>query len=113
MSIYRELTDEIRRQQEGKKGKPEFYIGEQLLEITKRREKDAEILLCDITRKEMNLEAAAKKLKDYADKHHGKESVYCIEPETAAEILREFYGLTGFSGKEEPEEGLIDLGDYI
>lgn len=109
-----ELKRIIEEQQKGKENKPEYMIGLQLLDIAEREPRTVELLKRDLQIKEMSLEAAAAKLKKYSDDNHGKESCFCITPDVAEKILREFYGLGEASEKgEATEPGLIDVADFL
>lgn len=110
----------IAAQQKGHENEPRFMIGEQLKEIAEREPKSAELLEQDLQVKEMSLEAAEKKLKEYADKNR-KGNCFCITPLVAEGILREFYGLPKRDEAAEEERteakpaknGFIDLSNYM
>lgn len=123
--IYDELVALIESQQKGKENTDVFMVGEQLKYMVRGNDHNAEILLQDIAMKEMNLVAAAAKLKDYADKNRKGAKCFCIAPIVAYGILCEFYGL---QRKEHPivkeplawteiapaqDSGFIDLGDFL
>lgn len=114
MSTLQEL---IAQQQKGHETKPRFMIGEQLKEIAAREPRCAEILEKDLTVKEMSLEAAERKLQEYADKNHGSAKAFCITPIVAEGILRDFYGLPkrdeAEPEPETPKEGYIDLSSFL
>ena len=114
MSTLHEL---IAQQQKGHETKPRFMIGEQLKEIAAREPRCAEILEKDLTVKEMSLEAAERKLQEYADKNHKGAKTFCITPIVAEGILREFYGLPKRdeteAEPEPPKESFIDLSSYL
>jgi len=114
MSTLQEL---IAQQQKGHETKPRFMIGEQLKEIAAREPLCAEILEKDLTVKEMSLEAAERKLQEYADKNHGSAKAFCITPIVAEGILRDFYGLPkrdeAEPEPETPKEGYIDLSSFL
>ena len=88
-----QLIGMIEEQQAGHENEPAFMIGEQLKDMARADERVRELLEQDLAVKEMSLKAAAGKLKEYADKHHGKEKCFCITPKVAEGILRQFYGL--------------------
>ena len=119
MSYYTELTEIISQQQKEKEGTAVFYVGEQLKDMAKRSEVTAELLLADLKNPDMDITAAEKQLKAYADKNHGKNKCFCISPDVAEKIFREFYGLPqdeDTAEKSEPkqeEEQMIDLGDFL
>ena len=114
MSTLQEL---IAQQQKGHETKPRFMIGEQLKEIAAREPRCAEILEKDLTVKEMSLEAAERKLQEYADKNHGSAKAFCITPIVAEGILRDFYGIPkrdeAEPEPETPKEGYIDLSSFL
>lgn len=126
--IMAALREKINAQSLGKDGKaifPEAAIGRQLLDIAGGDPAAAEILLRDLDVQEMGLATAAKKLKEYADKHHGKANCFCITPDVAETIFREFYGLPepgadsgARSAGDAAEQGgnapaRIDLSDFF
>lgn len=101
--IYDELLALIESQQKGKENTDVFMVGEQLKEMGAESDHNAEILVQDLSMKEMNLVAAAARLKDYADKNHKGAKCFCITPIVADGILRGFYGLQ----KEEKSEAKV------
>ena len=111
---YKEI---IEAQQKGHETEPRFMIGEQLKEIAEREPKSAEILEQDLTVKEMSLEAAERKLQEYADKNRGNKRAFCITPIVAERILRDFYGLPQFrkeeSASSKPNSAFIDLSSFL
>ena len=122
MSKYDELVALIESQQAGKEDTDVFVVGEQLKDIGAESEHNAEILLQDMALKEMNLVAAAAKLKDYADKNHKNAKCFCITPKKADEILRGFYGIeareggqsrTPVSTESAAQSGFIDLESFL
>ena len=98
MSKYDELAALIESQQKGKEDTDVFMVGEQLKDIGAESEHNAEILLQDVAMKEMNLVAAAAKLKDYADKNRKGAKCFCIASIVADGILRGFYGIEARGG---------------
>lgn len=111
------LEELIAQQQKGHEDKPRYMIGEQLKEIAARDPRCAELLERDLAIAEMSLEAAEKKLKEYADKNRKGASVFCITPIVAEKILREFYGLPQQQTAEDPqpvaEADYIDLSSFL
>lgn len=111
----------IADQQRGHEGKPRYMIGEQLKEIAARSAFCAELLEHDLEVPEMNLEAAERKLQEYADKNHGSARSFCITPDVAEKILREFYHLPeaddlaqpGAVPAGQPSQIHVDLADFI
>ncbi len=112
------LHELIAQQQKGHENKPRFMIGEQLKEIAAREPRSAELLERDLQIKEMTLEAAEKKLQEYADKNHGNAKSFCITPLVAERILRDFYGLPQRRAEESvsaaaPDGAYIDLTSFL
>ncbi len=70
-----------------------WMVGEQLKDIARTREKDAEILLQDLDVPEMSLVNAEKEIKKYADSNKKGNSA-SVSFHMAEKILRKFYGLT-------------------
>lgn len=110
------LYQMIEAQQKGRENTPAWMIGEQLKEIAAHEPASAELLEQDLTNEAMSLKAAAKKLQEYADKHHKGAGCFCITPKVAEKILREFYGLPD-QGKEPEQEApkadYIDLASFL
>lgn len=117
MEKIERLKKIIAEQQKGHENKPRFMIGEQLKEIAEREPKSAELLEQDLQVKEMSLEAAERKLREYADQNHGKERAFCITPIVAERILRDFYKLPQFTEAESvssnPDSAFIDLSSFL
>lgn len=110
----------ISEQQKGHEGKPRFMIGEQLKELASGSDFIADLLEKDLAVPEMSLEAAERKLQEYADKNHGSARSFCITPDVAEKILREFYGLPERDKLAEPGDVPagkpkihVDLADYM
>ena len=116
---YHELETIIRGQQKGKEALPEYTVGEQLLDMARHQPEIAELLEQDLAVKEMDLTAAAAKLKEYADKNHKGAKCFCVTPTVAEKIFREFYHLpeADQSGERSAESGdaapIIDLADFL
>lgn len=111
----------IADQQRGHEGKPRYMIGEQLKEIAARSAFISDLLEHDLEVPEMSLEAAERKLQEYADKNHGSARSFCITPDVAEKILREFYHLPeaddlaqpGAVPAGQPSQIHVDLADFI
>lgn len=116
MANMEALRKLIQDQQGSTETEPRYMIGEQLLEMAEREPACAELLEKDLVVKEMSLDAAAKKMKEYADKNHKGAGCFCITPKVAEKILREFYGLPD-PGKEPEQEApkadYIDLASFL
>ncbi len=111
------LIDIIENQQKGHESEPIFMIGEQLKDIASREPASAEILEQDLAVENMGLAAAAGALKKYADDNHGKNQCFCITPNVAEKILREFYSLPNpaeaVKTAETPSNSYIDLSSFL
>ncbi len=90
MSVY----EKIQAQQKGKDGTPAWMVGEQLKDMCREDPRCEDLLDKDLDVKEMSLEKAAAKIKEFADKHKTG-NFSCVTPIQADRILREFYGLPG------------------
>ena len=116
---YHELETIIRGQQKGKEALPEFTVGEQLLDMAREQPAIAELLEHDLAVKEMDLTAAAAKLKEYADKNRKGAKCFCVTPAVAEKIFREFYHLPEAVevGSHQSEVGsqtpIVDLADFL
>jgi len=90
-----------------------WMVGEQLKDICRAEPGSAELIDKDLDVKEMDLRAAAGKIKAYADGHKTG-SFACVTPMEADRILREFYGLNGPMKRGEAARGsVIDLADFL
>lgn len=115
-----ELIGIIETQQKGHENEPIFMIGEQLKEMAQREPSSCALLKQDLLVEGMGLKDAAKKLQEYSDKNHGQAKCFCITPNVAERILREFYGLEKAQAKsqtigilEEKKDGYIDLSTFL
>lgn len=112
----------ITAQQEKEKGRtPAWMVGEQLKDICRREPMSAELIVQDMANASMHIQAAAAKIRAYADEQHRKigGNTVCITPAEAEGILRKFYGL---SEREEPPkpaftgpsaETTVNLEDFL
>lgn len=123
---YERLVEEIEKQQkEAEEHGDVFAVGEQLKDIARESEHNADVILADLGNKDMGIKAAAGKIKAYADELHKKQKGNCVfvPPAKADEILRTFYGLEAANGQEAPaenhggkggsEDDLIDLDSFF
>ena len=111
--MYDALAGIIADQQRGKEGTDVFAVGEQLKDIAADEPASCELLLRDLQVKDMDLTAAAKKIKDYADKHRTGKFAY-VSPAKAEEILRGFYGLPSREeARAQQDAGEIDLAAFF
>ena len=89
-----ELKRIIDDQRAGHENEPLWMVGQQLLDMAAEDpQKTPELLKQDLTVSGMGLKDAAAALKAYADKNRGKRREFCITPNVAEQILREFYKL--------------------
>ena len=121
------VFEKIEAQQKGKENTPAWMVGEQLKDICAVDPACAELVTQDLENKDMSLEKATGKIKDYADELHKKQkgSCVCVPPNEAERIIREFYGLPAASAprlsivKPEPdpvaeaEDDGLDLFDFL
>lgn len=107
-----ELISVIEQQQKGHENEPMWMVGEQLKDMAGNEPETVSILLADLQIADMNLSAAAAKLKQYSDKNRGKATCFCIPPAVAEKILREFYGLPD-KPKEASHADIIQLSDFL
>ena len=105
MTMLEIAIERITAQQGGERT-PVWMVGEQLKDILRREPHLAELVVQDLTVKEMSLTECEKKIRAFADKHKtGKFS--CVIPSEAERIIREFYGLN--APAPEGKSGGIDL----
>lgn len=89
------VFEKIEAQQKGIEDTAAWMVGEQLKDICAADPHCAELVLQDLDNKDMSLQAAEKKIKAYADKNKGNARSFCVPPNVAEKIIREFYGLPG------------------
>ena len=118
---FKELAQIIEFQRLGKEDKPEFTVGEQLLDMASQQPEIAELLAQDLDVPEMNLTAAAAKIREYADEKHkkGGGKCVCVTPTEAEKVLRAFYHLPEADAATDsrPPAGstapIVDLADFL
>lgn len=118
---FEKLENIIREQQKGKEALPEFTVGEQLLDMARNNPEITELLVQDLDVPEMNLTAAAAKIKEYADEKHKKSGgkCVCVTPKEAETVLRAFYHLPEADAATDsrPQTGstepMVDLADFL
>ena len=90
------LNDALRaieaQQKEVKEFSAPWMVGEQLKDICRAEPAAAELILQDLSVKEMSITEAEKKIKAWDDEHRTG-NFACVTPMQAEKILREFYGL--------------------
>ena len=89
MTVF-EKIEQLQKKESGRTDA--WMVGEQLKDICKAEPRSAELLDKDLDVAEMDLRAAAKKIKEYADGHRTG-NFACVTPAESDRILREFYGL--------------------
>lgn len=87
------VFEKIEALQAGIEGSPGWMVGQQLKDICAGDDHCAELVLHDLEDKSMDLNAAAKKIKEWADKQKRVGNCVCVPPNVAEKIIREFYGL--------------------
>jgi len=109
------LVEMIEKQQAGHEGKPRFAVGEQLKGMAREDSRIVDLLIADLDKKELSLEAAEKMLGNYAAKHRGGANVFCITPLTADKLLREMYGLPEkkVAASADTPSNVIDLDSFF
>ena len=116
--MLKELTKIIEKQQKGRENSPAWMVGEQLKEIAAREPGTVDILLSDLKVSSMSLVEAEKKIKEYSDKHRKGARSFCVSPQVAEGILREFYGLPKRTTKkaeeiEPADDQYFDLDSFL
>lgn len=89
------VFEKIEVQQKGRENTDVWMVGEQLKDICRNDPSCATIVVEDLENKAMSIEAAAKKIKEYADSQKSKQkgNCVCVPPNVAEGIIRDFYGL--------------------
>lgn len=104
----------IEAQQKGHENTVVFAVGEQLKAICRSDPHCAEIVSQDLENKSMSIVEAEKKIKAYSDKNKGSTRCFCVPPDAAEKVLREFYGLPA-AGETKIEEtpDILDLSQIL
>ena len=113
MNIIENAIQKIEAQQNGKNGTSVFYVGEQLKDICRESEHNADIVSTDLDNPEMSIAKCERKIEEYASKHR-EGNCGCCPPDVAAGIIRKFYGIP--AADEAPKNistNLLDLADFI
>lgn len=107
------LEEKIRAQQKGHENEDIFTVGQQLLDIC-RDPACAAIVEEDLANEAMDLKAAARKIKAWADarREETKAGCICVPPDVSDRILREFYGLPQLGQASAPMPVVDDLPDF-
>lgn len=119
------VFEKIEAQQKGRENTDVWVVGEQLKDICRRDSSCAIIVAEDLENKSMSIDAAAKKVKEFADELHRKQksNCICVPPDAAERIIREFYGLPAAGAPAAPAEtavaenssdgGFLDLDTFL
>lgn len=110
MSIIEQALQKVTDlQSKYKENQKHFWIAEQIKDICRESEDNAQHILNDIDDDKMSIAAVEKQIEAYARKNGG-----CCPPQPADRIIREFFGL-GTAQKPEPkaDDGLINLEDFM
>lgn len=111
--------EKITAQQKGKENTAVWMVGEQLKDILSREPEYEELIDRDLDIKEMSLECAERKIRDWSDKQKRNGNCVCVPPNVAEDIIREFYGIPKATAKPErvpekkPSSNIIDLADFM
>lgn len=96
---------------------PQWMVGEQLKDLCRESDHNAELIYQDLQNAAMSITAAEKKIKAFADANKPKGQTFsCVTPVEADKILREFYGLEDRKApatQSEPAAGTINLLDFL
>lgn len=111
MNITELAIEKIEKQQKGKEGSAVFYVGEQLKDICRESEYNADIVSTDLDNSEMSIVKCEKKIADYASKHKNG-NCGCCPPQVADGIIRKFYGIPE-AGEAPKPSNMLDLSDFI
>lgn len=127
--MLNKVIEKISEQQKGKENTAVYMAGEQLKEICRFVAGAAEIVLADLDVKEMSIDYAEKKIKEYADKQKRTGGCVCVPPNVAENIIKDFYGLSGLEdmrtaetnsqtfgnlqNESRSQSGFIDLKDFL
>lgn len=101
------VFEKIEAQQKGKENTAIWMVGEQLKDICRADLACAAIVAEDLENEDMTIEAAAEKIKEYADDQHRKlkNDQICVPPNVAEQIIREFFGLPSSAASAAANEG--------
>ena len=88
----------------------QYWIAEQIKDICRESDTNAEHLFNDIDDEKMSLAEVEKNIAAYARAHGG-----CTPPKAADEIIRKFFGLAELAEKPKSQApaGIISLEDFM
>lgn len=92
------------------KNDKQYWIAEQIKDIARESEINAEHISNDLDDDKMSLDAVEKKIAAYARAHGG-----CTPPKPADDIIRKFFGLAELAEnpKSQAHSDILDLGDFM
>lgn len=102
------VFEKIEVQQKGKENTTVWMVGEQLKDICRADPACASIVAEDLEVKAMSIAEAEKQIKAYADKQSQKKGSFCVPPNVAERIIREFYGLPAAGASVFSEKEITD-----
>ncbi len=111
MNIIDVAIEKIEKQQIGQKGNAVYYVGEQLKDICRESEHNADIVSTDLDNSEMSIAKCEKKIAEYASKHKNG-NCGCCPPNVADGIIRKFYGIPE-AGEAPTKSNVLDLSDFL
>lgn len=110
MNIIENAIQKIKAQQ-GVKNTMVWCVGEQLKDICRESEHNADIVSTDLDNSEMSIAKCEKKIAEYASKHKNG-NCGCCPPNVADEIIRKFYGIPA-PGEAPTKTNVLDLSDFL
>ena len=113
MNIIDTVIEKIEKQQAGKEGTTVFCVGEQLKDICRESEHNADIVSTDLDNPEMSIAECEWEIEAYARKHKNG-NCGCCPPNVADGIIREFYGIpTADEAPKAAKANVLDLSDFL
>lgn len=110
MNIIETAIKKIEAKQ-GAKNTMVWCVGEQLKDICRESEHNADIVSTDLDNSEMSIAKCEKKIAEYASKHKNG-NCGCCPPNVADEIIRKFYGIPA-PGEAPTKSNVLDLSDFL
>lgn len=110
MNIIDVAIEKIEKQQ-GAKNTMVRCVGEQLKDICRESEHNADIVSTDLDNSEMSIAKCEKKIAEYAS-NHSNGNCGCCPPNVADEIIRKFYGIPA-PGEAPTKSNVLDLSDFL
>ncbi len=110
MNIIENAIQKIEAQQ-GAKNTMVWCVGEQLKDICRESEHNADIVSTDLDNPSMSLFNCERKIEKYASEHKSGDKG-CCPPNVADEIIRKFYGIPA-PGEAPTKSNVLDLSDFL